>query len=477
MLSRRRSLVGVYQQGAQSLAAVLCAVALVLPSLGQARSRRSVGSGPDSLSGEESPRDPNVLPETLDGSSGSGDPSAVPAEPRATHDDRTEAGSGAWGQVDEHVHIRRGDTLEHVLLLKGLGAADSYPWLRAAQGVYDLRLVQPKRGFSLKFDRATRQLESVRYEIDSRSLLVLERGADGYTVTGRREALPYFVEVKAAAGRIEHGLREDTTEAGVPPAIASEMVDIFGWDLEVGAHLNPGDEFRVIYENLWETGKSEPTPGKILGAEIVTRGAPLIAVLFETEDGSGGYYRPDGGALSRDFLRYPLEFREISSEFSMSRYHPILHRWRPHMGVDLAAPRGTPVRAVADGWVKETGWMGGLGRAVRLEHVGDRITTYGHLVEVAPGIQEGVTVEQGQVIGYVGSTGLATGNHLHYEVEEGGTVLDPMEFQVEPDAPVADSQRRAFDRVRVKVTRELASLTLYERPTAVTLSAADVQGE
>ena len=241
MLSRCRSLVGVYQQGAQSLAAVLCVVALVLPSLGQARSRRSVGSGPDSLSGEESPRDPNVLPEPLDGSSGSGDPSAVPSEPPATRDDRTEAGSGAWGQVDEHVHIRRGDTLEHVLLLKGLGAADSYPWLRAAQGVYDLRLVQPKRGFSLKFDRATRQLESVRYEIDGRSLLVLERGADGYTVTGRREALPYFVEVKAAAGRIERGLREDTTEAGVPPAIASEMVDIFGWDLEVGAHLNPGE--------------------------------------------------------------------------------------------------------------------------------------------------------------------------------------------------------------------------------------------
>ena len=114
---------------------------------------------------------------------------------------------------------------------------------------------------------------------------------------------------------------------------------------------------------------------------------------------------------------------------------------------------------------------------MRLEHVGDRVTTYGHLVEVAPGIKEGVTVEQGQVIGYVGSTGLATGNHLHYEVEEGGTVLDPMEFQVEPDPPVADSQRRAFDRLRVKVTRELASLTLYERPTAVTLSAADLQGE
>jgi len=234
---------------------VLCVVALLLPSLGQARSRRSVTSEPDSLSGGDSPRDPNLLPETLGGSSGSGDPSSVPSEPHATRDGRSD---GSWGQVDEHVHIRRGDTLEHVLLLKGLGASESYPWLRAAQGVYDLRLVQPKRGFSLKFDRATRQLESVRYEIDGRSLLVLERGADGYTVSGRREALPYFVEVKGAAGRIDRGLREDTMEAGVPPAIASEMVDIFGWDLEVGARLNPGDEFRVIYENLWETGKSEP---------------------------------------------------------------------------------------------------------------------------------------------------------------------------------------------------------------------------
>ncbi len=479
MMSRRRSHVGVSQHGVRSVV-FLCVTTLLMPSLAGARSRRSAGAGPDSLGEEESRRDTTTPAATFDdGTPGSAEPgpSDVPAEPPATHESRSEATFGVSGEVDEHVHIRRGDTLEHILLLKGLGAAESAPWLRAAQGVYDLRLVQPKRGFSLKFDRATRQLESVRYEIDGRSLLVLQRGADGYTVTGHREALPYFVEVKGAAGRIERGLREDTMEAGVPPGIASEMVDIFGWDLDVGARLAPGDEFRVIYENLWETGKSEATPGKILGAEIITRGQPLTAVLFESEDGSGGYYRPDGGALSRDFLRYPLEYREISSEFSMNRYHPILHRWRPHMGVDLAAPRGTPVRAVADGWVKDAGWMGGLGRAVRLEHMGDRVTTYGHLVEVAPGIKEGVTVEQGQVIGYVGSTGLATGNHLHYEVEEGGTVLDPMEFQAEPDSPVADQQRRAFDRVRAKVTRSLASLTVNDRPTAVSLSAAEVPSE
>src|SRR5262249_6823323 len=300
---------------------------------------------------------------------------------------------GSEGDVDEHVHVRRGDTLDHILPLKGSRPSEAYPWLRAAQSVYDLRLVKPKRGFTLHFDRATRQLESVRYEIDGSSLLTLERRPDG-TVVGRREALPYFVELKGVAGRIEHGLKPDALEAGVPPEVSSELVDIFGWDLDVGANLHPGDEFRIIYENMWETGKAVPSPGKILGAQVVTNGTTLTAVLFENEDGSGGYYTPEGQALSRDFLRYPLEFRSISSEFSMARYHPILHRWRPHRGVDLAAPRGTPVRAVADGWVKEADWMGGLGRAVQLEHMGDRITTYGHLSEIAPGIEEGATVER-----------------------------------------------------------------------------------
>ena len=153
-------------------------------------------------------------------------------------------------------------------------------------------------------------------------------------------------------------------------------------------------------------------------------------MLFEREDGTGGYYRPDGRALSRAFLRYPVEFRAITSEFSGSRYHPILHRWRPHRGVDLAAPRGTPVRAAADGWVAQAQTMRGFGRMVRLEHSGGRATTYGHLNEIAASVQPGTQVERGQVIGYVGSTGHATGPHLHYEVEEGGVHLDPLQFNV-----------------------------------------------
>jgi murein DD-endopeptidase MepM/ murein hydrolase activator NlpD len=488
MMSRRRSLVGVVPRGTQRFLVFLCVAAMVAPSLANAKrgkrtseaaqdgDDRSIDLGLDTQSLAESidrkhAADGIVFTERP---AARGDRVVDPAELPAR--DASPRVYGSADEVDEHVHVQHGDTLEHILVMKGLGSAEAYPWLRAAQGVYDLRLVKPKRGFTLHFDRATRELQSVRYEIDNSSLLTLERRFDG-TVVGRREALPYFVEIKGVTGRIDRGLKPDSMEAGVPPDVASELVDIFGWDLDVGANLQPGDEFRIIYENMWETGKAAPSPGKILGAQIVTRGTTLTAVLFENEDGSGGYYTPDGQALSRDFLRYPLEFKEISSEFSMGRYHPILHRWRPHRGVDLAAPRGTPVRAVADGWVKEAHWMGGLGRAVQLEHMGDRVTTYGHLSEIAPGIQEGATVEQGQVIGYVGSTGLATGPHLHYEVEEGGVHLDPMQFEVEPEDPVDTQVRRRFDKVRTAVVRQLAGLPTADRPWSVSLSAASFRAE
>jgi murein DD-endopeptidase MepM/ murein hydrolase activator NlpD len=483
MMSRRRSLVWVVSRGTHRLLVVLCVAAMIAPAFAHARrGKRAAEATRDDRTGDLGV-DTEELAESLDRRERDGsteeravrgdvvvDPAELPSR------DEAPPVFGSRGAVDEHVHVQRGDTLEHILLLKGVGPSEAYPWLRAAQAAYDLRLVKPKRGFTLEFDRATRRLQSVRYEIDDSSLLTLERRSDG-TVVARREALPYFVEVKGVAGRIDRGLKADSTEAGVPPEVASELVDIFGWDLDVGANLHPGDEFRIIYENMWETGKSMPSPGKILGAQIVTGGVALTAVLFENEDGSGGYYTPDGQALSRDFLRYPVEFREISSEFSRARYHPILHRWRPHRGVDLAAPRGTPVRAVADGWVKEAHWMGGLGRAVQLEHMGDRVTTYGHLSEIAPGITEGATVERGQVIGYVGSTGLATGPHLHYEVEEGGVPLDPMQFEVEPEDPVDARLRRRFDKVRSSVVRQLASLPAADRPWSVSLSAVSFPSE
>jgi len=370
--------------------------------------------------------------------------------------------------LHEHIHVRSGDTLERLLARRGLAGEAAQPWLAAAAAVYDLRRLHPRRGVTVRFDRERQRIDSIRYEIDDSTLLVLER--EGETVQGRIETLPYVREVRGIAGRIERGLREDATEAGVPPSVAAALGDLFGWDIDVENGLAVGDEFRVIYENIWELGRAEPLAGMVIAAEIVTRGRRYTAVFFEDDDG-GAYYRPDGGAISRAFLRYPVQFTEISSEFSPNRFHPLLHRERPHLGVDFAAPQGTPVRAAADGVVDAAGWQGGLGRTVRLLHDGDVQTTYGHLSAIAPAVREGGQVEQGQVIGWVGATGLATGPHLHYEIERGGEHLNPLTVTAVKDPPVPEERRGAFERVTGAVLHELARLPQSDRPVRLVLSA------
>ncbi len=369
--------------------------------------------------------------------------------------------------------MRRGDTLEALLASRGVGSEELRPWLAAAESVYDLRTLRPRRGLTFRFDRETRALEAIRYEIDRRSLLVLE--AVGDRIEARREGLPYVVEVKGVAGRIERGLREDAVGAGVPERVVAQLADVLGWELDVDGGLAAGDEFRVLYENLWEVGLGRAEAGNVLGATIVSRGRAITAVYFEDADGRSGYFRPTGEALSRTFLRYPVEFTEITSTFSASRPHPILHRHRPHRGIDLAAPRGTPVRAVSGGRVVFSGWAGGLGRAVRVEHPNGLVSSYGHLDRVAPGVRVDGTVERGQIVGWVGATGLATGPHLHFEIEADGVHVDPMTITAAPEAPVPVPVRRAFERVQAEVTRKLAALRPADNPTTVTLSylAAD----
>ncbi len=377
---------------------------------------------------------------------------------------------GSRGSVDEHVHLRRGDTLGTILTARGLSVTEASPWLTAAADVFDLKALHPHRGLTLRFDRATRALEAVRYEIDDRTLLVLEDTPDG--IAARREELPYFIEVKGVAGRIGRGLREDAVEAGVPEPVVTQLADVFGWEVDVENGLRPGDEFRVLYENLWQAGLGRAGTGKVLGAQIMADGKPTTAVYFEDHDGRGAYYRPSGDALSRSILRYPLEFTEITSEFSLLRRHPILHVDRPHLGVDLAAPRGTPVRAVASGHVSYSGWVHGLGRCVRIDHAEALTSAYGHLARIASGVKIGASVEQGQVIGYVGASGLATGPHLHYALERGGEYVDPMRLSASAESSVPPAERRAFDRVQSEVTRQLVALPATARLTTVSVSTA-----
>jgi murein DD-endopeptidase MepM/ murein hydrolase activator NlpD len=348
-----------------------------------------------------------------------------------------------------------------------VGAREARPWLDAAARVFDVRRLRPRRALTLRFERPSRRLLALRYEIDSRTQLVLERTESG--IRARRTSLPYFVEVKGAAGVIARGLREDALEAGVPERVVSALADIFGWDLDV-SELRTGDEFRVLYENTWQIGELDPEPGNVVGAELVAGGHRVTAVFFEDEDGRGAYYRPDGSAVSRELLRYPLAFTEITSLFSMVRRHPILRVRRPHLGVDFAAPAGTPVRAVAGGVIDSAKWVRQLGRAVRIAHAGGLESLYGHLTRFAAGIVPGTRVEQGQVIGYVGATGLATGPHLHFATYRDGEYVDPLTLTSGAQARVPEATRRSFERVQTAVRHHLASLPLTANAFTVSLS-------
>jgi len=403
-------------------------------------------------------------------------PATPPARARAAARPEAVEERGSRGRAEEHVHLKKGDTLESVLAARGVEAAELRPWIAAANIVYDLRKIRPRRGLTLRFDRATHALEAVRYEIDDRTLLVLERSAAG-GITARKAPLPYFKELHGVAGRIDRGLREDASEAGVPPHVVSEVADIFGWELDVANDLRAGDEFRIIYENLWQTGEPSAEAGKVLGAEIVADGRKLTAVYFEDEDGRGGYYRPSGDAMSRALLRYPLEFTQITSEFSLLRPHPILRRSRPHLGVDFAAPPGTPVRAVAQGTVEFSGWAKQLGRAVQIAHAGSLASTYGHLARIAAGVKEGAAVERGQVIGYVGATGLATGPHLHFALHRGDEYVDPLTVIAEREERIPEAARKKFDRLQQVVRARLASLPASPAPRTVSLSTSDLRLE
>ena len=383
------------------------------------------------------------------------------------------ARSGARGSVDEHIHVRKGDTVENILAARGIGMSEAREWIAATADVFDLTKIRPLHGLTLRFDRETHTLESLRYEVDRRKLLVAEQAGDD--ISARLEDLPYFVEVKGIAGRIDRGLREDTVAAGVPARIAADIADILGWDVDVDKDLRPGDEFRVIYENIWQVGMGSAQAGKVLATELVVRGKKHTAVLFENEDGEGGYYRPGGESVSRTFLRYPVEYTEITSQFSMDRFHPILGQRRPHWGVDLAAPYGTPVRAAAHGTVSVSGWESGLGKTVRIDHAGGVASTYGHLSTMAPAIVPGAEVERGQVIGYVGSTGLSTGSHLHYELTRNGDHVDPLEFTCDREPGIGVGLTRQFERARKEVVRQLASIPRTGAPTSLSLSMSLLQ--
>jgi murein DD-endopeptidase MepM/ murein hydrolase activator NlpD len=234
-----------------------------------------------------------------------------------------------------------------------------------------------------------------------------------------------------------------TDDADIPDAIAARIIEIFSSEIDFHKDLHKGDRFTVIYESHHDNGTQTGT-GKVLAIEFVNQGRRHRAVYFQAGGSAGAYYTPEGKSLRKAFLRSPLEFSRISSGFSLARFHPVLNTWRAHRGVDYAAPTGTRIKAVADGRVAFSGQQGGYGNLIILQHQGKYSTAYGHLSGFARGMRKGQSVRQGDIIGYVGATGLATGPHLHYEFRVNGDQRDPLREVMPDTVPVSGRELVAF---------------------------------
>lgn len=332
------------------------------------------------------------------------------------------------------------DSLRHMGLdpLAAVSVADS------AQTVFDLRRFHD--GNLLSIGRSvTGVFRAVRYQIDADRMLYVERRDEKFE--SRIEAIPSHTETTAISGTIENSLFNAVTDIGESPELAIRMAEIFGWDLDFYTDPRMGDTFRILVEKKTYTNGQTAGYGRILAAEYVNARRPYQAVLFHDASGTPAYYKPDGGALQKAFLRSPLKFAApVTSHFSMSRFHPILKTYRPHLGVDYGAPIGTPVQTIGNGSVIFAGLSGGSGNLVKIKHSNGYETQYMHLSRIL--VHVGEHVEAGERIGLVGKTGLATGPHLDFRILKNGAYLNFETLHLPPAEPVARKDMAEFAEAR-----------------------------
>ncbi len=362
------------------------------------------------------------------------------------------------GENLEHVTYRTGlrESLEKILATLGLSKNESQSWLasirknhaatRLAEGK-ELHFYFTKTKPSQFGENAAKQLKALEIQLDANRVLTWEKGAKGIAFTRRENS--YEVEIVTVGATIETSFVEDGLRAGLNPTLLSQLVDIFSWELDFGNDLRNGDSLKLIYEKRSHMGGSDSASFRILAADIVSRDQNYGAIYFEGEKGQGKYYDFSGRSLARAFLRFPLEFIGISSFFSHSRFHPILKTERPHNGVDFMAKRGTPIRAVGDGKVLFAGWkIGGYGRTIDIGHDATFSSRYAHLQGLAKGITKGASVRKGQIIGYVGSSGMTTGPHLHFEFYKDQTYVDPLKVEFPAEDEIEPSLQRRFENTK-----------------------------
>ncbi|MDH5288279.1 MAG: peptidoglycan DD-metalloendopeptidase family protein [Betaproteobacteria bacterium] len=348
--------------------------------------------------------------------------------------------------------VQRGDTIGSLLARAGVDDPRAMAFLRtdaAARPLYQLRPGQPVR---VAVDDEGR-LAALRVRSSGGDVVAVERAGDGFATATAPAA--ESVRLTLASGTIATSLFGAADAAGIPDAVTMALAELFGGDIDFLQDLRRGDRFAALYETRMVDGEPVGT-GRIVAAEFENRGRRYTAFHWHDADGRDAWYTSEGHSTRKAFLRSPMEFSRMTSGFSLARLHPIFQTRRAHKGVDYAAPAGTPVRATADGVVTLAGTSGGYGLTVDLRHAGAYSTLYAHLSRIAPQVRNGARVRQGEVIGYVGATGWATGPHLHYEFRVNGEARNPLAVALPTAGPLPPETRAAFHAHAAPLEQQLA---------------------
>ncbi len=372
-------------------------------------------------------------------------PLTVPPLPAAAQD--AAPPPAQWHEVA----VQPGQTLSQVFAAENLTPSDLQRVLDADAGQSNLAHIKPGEQFGFLIGPQG-ELQALRFDRDEATRVTLD--FLGATTTARVQKRPLQRVTHVAHGVIEGSLFAAGNKAGLSNAMLFELAKVFGYDIDFAQELRDGDRFSVVYDDVYRDGRFLRA-GRVLAAEFVNRGRRYTAFRYELPDGTAGYFDEDGRPLRKSFLRTPVDFTRISSYFSAARMNPVLHIVRPHDGVDYAAPTGTPIFAAGDGVIRYHGWENGYGNFIVIQHNRDISTAYGHMSRFAKGLHVGSRVHQGEVIGYVGMTGIATGPHLHYEFRVDGKARNPLTVTLPRPEPLPRAQLLAFKRV---ITPMLAQL-------------------
>lgn len=368
------------------------------------------------------------------GSENAGEESGVPEPPMGFWPDSLDKVGGV---------VKNGDNFTALMTRAGLESAQAYQMTLACDSVFNVRTLRAGNGYDAYYDRDS--LHALHYIVyhESRTEEVIFRCCDSLAVW--RYSKPVNVTRKAVDVSIRSSLWNDMIAAGAPVELISDLSDIYAWTVDFFG-LRQEDRFRAVYDEMECEGEVIGIKG-VQYAVFSRDGKDLPAIRFDQGDKGNLWWNEKGESMRKAFLKAPLKFNRISSGFSYNRRHPVTGKVRPHTAVDYAAPAGTPVHAIGDGTVISAGWAGGGGNTVKIRHNSVYTTAYLHLSRYGKGIKSGVRVRQGDVIGYVGSTGVSTGPHLDFRVWKNGTPVNPLKLESPPSEPIRPENKAALDSV------------------------------